>query len=68
MDPNATLAYALEAIAEQEWSAAADYLADLLEWVEHGGFCPRVGAFTTQGSIDLYNKLFEMVRQQQGMR
>lgn len=64
MDPNATLSYALEAIAEQQWEDAYEHLLVLLGWIERGGFCPQVGAFTTRGSIDLYNKLLSMVADQ----
>lgn len=42
MDPNATMRILLEAIEEGDRDLTCQALEDLLDWLEHGGFMPKL--------------------------
>ncbi|MBX3436988.1 MAG: hypothetical protein KF861_05825 [Planctomycetaceae bacterium] len=42
MDPQATWTELLEALIEDDWPAAAEAAEALAEWLDRGGFAPRI--------------------------
>lgn len=61
MDPNATLRILLESIEEENRDLAMQVLEDLLDWLEHGGFMPRLhrtgccGAYEVEDGYPVVN-------------
>ena len=41
MDPDAAWRAFLEACQQQDWSAAKETAADILAWLDRGGFAPQ---------------------------